>query len=131
MLPASLTELVLLQRKMFEDMDSDGSGEVTREEMRDNLKLLDMDIDDHTTWGLVESIDVGVESVAGYFEQELSGEAITVRVQTRCWETDQDITGFDACAVYDPRLVAHADNGTCQVILARRLEIRHLGHLAT
>ena len=57
MLPASLTELVLLQRKMFEDMDSDGSGEVTREEMRDNLKLLDMDIDDHTTWGLVEEID--------------------------------------------------------------------------
>ena len=42
---------------MFEDMDSDGSGEVTREEMRDNLKLLGLNIDDHTTWGLVESID--------------------------------------------------------------------------
>ena len=48
---------MLLQRKMFEDMDSDGSGEVTREEMRDNLKLLGLNIDDHTTWGLVESID--------------------------------------------------------------------------
>ena len=57
MLPASLTELVLLQRKMFEDMDSDGSGEVTREEMRDNLKLLGLNIDDHTAFGLVEEID--------------------------------------------------------------------------
>ena len=64
MLPASLTELVLLQRKMFEDMDSDGSGEVTREEMRDNLKLLGLNIDDHTTWGLVEEIDSKINIIA-------------------------------------------------------------------
>ena len=55
---------MLLQRKMFEDMDSDGSGEVTREEMRDNLKLLGLNIDDHTTWGLVEEIDSKVSIIA-------------------------------------------------------------------
>ena len=57
MLAASLTELVLLQRKMFEDMDSDGSGQVTRQEMRDNLTLLGLNIDDQTAFGLVEEID--------------------------------------------------------------------------
>ena len=58
---------MLLQRKMFEDMDSDGSGEVTREEMRDNLKLLGLNIDDHTTWGLVEEIDSKVSILCTTF----------------------------------------------------------------
>ena len=51
---------------MFEDMDSDGSGEVTREEMRDNLKLLGLNIDDHTTWGLVEEIDSKVSIICTF-----------------------------------------------------------------
>ena len=45
-------------RKMFEDMDTDGSGEVTRDEMRDNLALLGLEMDDDTAIILVESIDI-------------------------------------------------------------------------
>ena len=43
---------------MFEDMDSDGSGQVTRQEMRDNLTLLGLDVDDDTAFVLIESIDI-------------------------------------------------------------------------
>ena len=44
---------------MFEDMDLDKSGTVTREEMRNNLALFGLDIDEDTVIDLVESIDVG------------------------------------------------------------------------
>ena len=45
-------------RAMFEDMDTDRSGIVTRDEMRDNLTLLGLDVDDNTAVILVEDIDI-------------------------------------------------------------------------
>ena len=43
---------------MFDDMDTDRSGIVTRDEMRDNLTLLGLDVDDNTAVILVEDIDI-------------------------------------------------------------------------
>ena len=45
-------------RKMFEDMDTNKSGALSRIEMRNNLALLGLDIEESTAIELVESIDV-------------------------------------------------------------------------
>ena len=39
-------------------MDTDKSGSLTHDEMRDNLTLLGLDVDDDTAFILIESIDI-------------------------------------------------------------------------
>jgi Ca2+-binding EF-hand superfamily protein len=47
-----------LARGMFAAMDTDGSGEISRVELRQNLSVLGLDLSAETTFDIVEQIDV-------------------------------------------------------------------------
>ena len=52
------TKQLGLARGMFVAMDTDGSGEISRVELRQNLSVLGLDLSAETTFDIVEQIDV-------------------------------------------------------------------------
>src|SRR5213594_1286163 len=63
----------------------------------------------------------------GLFQQHLAGQRIAVAVQSRGRQADHDVARLDTAPVNEPLPLDHPDRKAGQIVLAFRIESRHLG----
>src|SRR5262249_3519149 len=79
----------------------------------------------------IQSIDTSMRPDLRYFEKQLAGKRVSVRVQTDRRQTNQQVAVANRFSIEYARPVDHTDNETCNVVFTVRIETRHLGGFST